>query len=65
MILLGFLFLAFIFIGIGYGWGHHDGYMQAANKYRKEMDEALDEKERGIQELRKRNKYRPMYQGRN
>jgi hypothetical protein len=51
--LVGFAFLAFIFVGIGYSYGDQAGFMRAAEKYREEMEQALEEKERGISELRK------------
>jgi hypothetical protein len=57
MALLGFAFLAFIFFGIGYAYGDQAGFMRAYSKYTKEINEALDENERGISELRNWQKY--------
>ena len=55
--LLIYLGIGFFIFGCGYGHGHQKGYWVAKEEARKEVEQALDEKERGISELRNWQKY--------
>lgn len=52
-------------VSLGYQWGKHNGYKQGKEKYAKELEEAREERAYAIGEMRKREHYLPLTQGRN